>query len=278
MRGHVGDSACCRWYSFVNDVATGAYGYGEGDDAAPSQPPQGRPSGGSSGNMLTAEAGATSIKVTQVSGGTSGSSPKALAPVDPNWEPPPCWYEPVATPQQLKAGVDELKKGGDLVRVTPSLSWGEDLMVSHYEKGETQTDGEGYKDTTSAKTADSGAGDHRTGRTTSTLRLRAQPVLAERQYSPRRQARAHTRCAGRVRRRQDQGPGNRGRAEAGGQVHGERSDLGVAGRRTSRRSRFALSWPPPVYGRRHGEASRPPPGAGHRGRPGLPGLWRLRNQ
>ena len=126
--------------------ATGAYGYGEGDDAAPSQPPQGRPSGGSSGNMLTAEAGATSIKVTQVSGGTSGSSPKALAPVDPNWEPPPCWYEPVATPQQLKAGVDELKKGGDLVRVTPSLSWGEDLMVSHYEKGETQTDGEGYKD------------------------------------------------------------------------------------------------------------------------------------
>ncbi|WP_328768965.1 hypothetical protein [Streptomyces sp. NBC_00286] len=125
--------------------ATAAYGYGEGDDAAPTPPPQG-PSGGSSGNMLTARADATSIKVTQVSGGKSGSSSKGLAPVDPNWTPPPCWYEPVATPQQLKNGVEQLKKGGDLVRVTPSLSWGEDLMVNHYEKGDQQSDGEeGYK-------------------------------------------------------------------------------------------------------------------------------------
>ncbi|MFJ6568149.1 hypothetical protein ACIQNU_12035 [Streptomyces sp. NPDC091292] len=127
--------------------AIGAYGYGEGGDAGSGPPPPG-PSGNASGNTLTAEASTTSIRVTQVSGGGSGgTSSKGLAAVDPNWRPPACWYEPVATPAQLKAGVDRLKQGGDLVRVTPSLSWGEDLMVSHYEKGEGQSDGAaGYKD------------------------------------------------------------------------------------------------------------------------------------
>ncbi|MFI0962506.1 hypothetical protein ACH4S8_14055 [Streptomyces sp. NPDC021080] len=62
-------------------------------------PPHPGPSGGSSGSTLTAKATDTGIKVTQVSGSTSGTSPKALAPVDPNWKPPACWYEPVATPQ-----------------------------------------------------------------------------------------------------------------------------------------------------------------------------------
>ncbi|WP_330307012.1 MULTISPECIES: hypothetical protein [unclassified Streptomyces] len=120
-----------------------AYAIGEDHDQAPL--PSG-PSGGASGSTLTAKATATSIKVTQVSGGTSGSSPKALAPVDPNWEPPACWYEPVATPQQLKAAVDRLKKGGDLVPVTPTLSWGEELMVDHYDKGKAEAgSGEGYK-------------------------------------------------------------------------------------------------------------------------------------
>ncbi|WP_434594751.1 hypothetical protein [Streptomyces sp. A5-4] len=123
---------------------TAAFAYGEGDKHQ-NNPPDG-PSGGSSGNMLTARAGQTSIKVTQVSGGKSGKSPKSLAPVDPNWKPPACWYEPVATPEQLKAGVERLKAGGDLVPVTPSLSWGEQLMVDHYEKGEPQTGGDGYKD------------------------------------------------------------------------------------------------------------------------------------
>ncbi|MEV0642011.1 hypothetical protein AB0I77_45230 [Streptomyces sp. NPDC050619] len=125
--------------------AAGAYGYGESDDMAPSPPPPG-PSGGASGNALTASATTTGIKIRQVSGGGSGTSPKTLAPVDPNWEPPACWYEPVATPQQLKDAVDRLKKGGDLVPVTPSLSWGEQLMVDHYGKGKAEFDsGEGYE-------------------------------------------------------------------------------------------------------------------------------------
>ncbi|WP_309032138.1 hypothetical protein [Streptomyces alfalfae] len=120
---------------------------GEGDKE-PTKPTG--PSGGASGNTLMASAGKTSIKVTNVQGGGgSGKPTKSLAPVDPNWEPPVCWYEPVATPEQLKGAVDKLKKNPNenLVPVTPSLSWGEDLMVDHYEKGKTQSTGdEGYKD------------------------------------------------------------------------------------------------------------------------------------
>ncbi|WP_223776330.1 hypothetical protein [Streptomyces sp. 135] len=119
---------------------TAAQAFGEDAD----HPPAG-PSGGASGDTLTAGVG-TRVTVRQVSGPKGGSSAKPVAPVDPNWKPPACWYEPVATPEQLKASVESLKKGGDLVHVTPSLSWGEELMVNHYEKGETQSDGaEGYK-------------------------------------------------------------------------------------------------------------------------------------
>ena len=116
-----------------------------GDDGSQAPPSGG--SGGASGGTLTASAATTRIKVTQESGGAGGST-QPLAPVDPNWEPPACWYEPVATPQQLKASVDRLKKNpnGDLVPVTPSLSWGEELMVNHYEKGQDDTDsGFSYK-------------------------------------------------------------------------------------------------------------------------------------
>ncbi|MCX4726256.1 hypothetical protein [Streptomyces sp. NBC_01306] len=112
--------------------ASTALAIGEGDHHK--HPPADGPTGDASGNTLTAAAGASSIKVSQVSGGFGGNRPKALTPVDPNWKPPACWYEPVATPEQLKSAVDRLKKGGDLVHVTPTLSWGEDLMVSSYEK------------------------------------------------------------------------------------------------------------------------------------------------
>ncbi|WP_339132060.1 hypothetical protein WJM95_25155 [Streptomyces sp. f51] len=124
--------------------STAAYGaIGDQDN----KPPSSTPSGGVSGSTLNAKATATQIKVTPVSGGASGTSPKPLAPVDPNWKPPACWYEPVATPQALKAAVGRLKKNpdSDLVPVTPSLSWGEDLMVDHYEKGKAENgSGDGY--------------------------------------------------------------------------------------------------------------------------------------
>ncbi|MEU9633510.1 hypothetical protein ACGFZZ_00895 [Streptomyces tendae] len=123
-------------------ASPGAQAIGDEDNRQPST----GSSGTADGNTLTASATTTGIKVTQVSGSGSGASPKALAPVDPNWEPPACWYEPVATPEQLKAAVDRLKKGGDLVAVTPTLSWGEELMVTQYEKGEGRTsDSDGYK-------------------------------------------------------------------------------------------------------------------------------------
>ncbi|MFE7166714.1 hypothetical protein [Streptomyces sp. NPDC057616] len=125
---------------------TESYGYGEGHDRAPG-PSAGTPSGGASGSTLTALATASRIKVTQTKG-SSGTSAKPLAPVDPNWSPPACWYEPVSTPQQLKDAVDRLKKNpnGHLVPVTPTLSWGEQLMVDHYEKGTAKNgSGAGYE-------------------------------------------------------------------------------------------------------------------------------------
>ncbi|MET9546675.1 hypothetical protein ABZY36_15375 [Streptomyces sp. NPDC006627] len=120
-----------------------AYAIGDKENQAPSGP-----SGGANGNTLMAGVGQTSIEVTQVSGG-KGSSNKPVVPVDPNWRPPACWYEPVATSEQVKDAVERLKKepNKDLVPVTPTLSWGRDLMVDHYEKGKTQSDGaKGYKD------------------------------------------------------------------------------------------------------------------------------------
>ena len=125
--------------------ATGAYGYGEGDDVAPS-PPAKTPPASVSGNTLAASATASRIKVTQISGG-SGRSPKPLAPVDPNWQPPACWYEPVATPQQLRDAVGLVKTGQELsVLVTPSLGWGPDLLMNHYDKGVAESGtGTGYK-------------------------------------------------------------------------------------------------------------------------------------
>ncbi|MFE2535455.1 hypothetical protein [Streptomyces sp. NPDC059371] len=125
--------------------STAAYGaIGDQDN----KPPSSTPSGGVSGNTLRANATATQIKVTQSNGSTSGTSLKALAPADPNWKPPACWYEPVATPQALKEAVDRLKKNpnSDLVPVTPTLNWGEDLMVDHYEKGKAESgSGDGYE-------------------------------------------------------------------------------------------------------------------------------------
>ncbi|MEV0323315.1 hypothetical protein ACIBKX_11975 [Streptomyces sp. NPDC050658] len=125
-------------------VALSSTAYAIGDKGNQNQ----GPSGGAKGNTLMAGASQTSIEVSQVSGGKGGSSNKPVVPVDPNWKPPACWYEPVATSEEVKAATDQLKKtpNENLVPVTPSLSWGEELMVNHYEKGETQSDGaEGYK-------------------------------------------------------------------------------------------------------------------------------------
>ncbi|MGW6056387.1 hypothetical protein [Streptomyces sp. NPDC055189] len=117
---------------------TAAHAFGEDNDHTPPGP-----SGGASGNSLNAGATATSVTVEQVAGGKSGTAGKGLAPVDPNWKPPACWYEPVATSKQVKAATDQLKKtpNENLVPVTPSLSWGQQLMVDTFEKDKSPSDG-----------------------------------------------------------------------------------------------------------------------------------------
>ncbi|GGP80392.1 hypothetical protein [Streptomyces calvus] len=95
---------------------TPAHAIGEGDTF-----------GDTKGNELTASVSTSRIKVTQVSGPTDGKG--SLSAVDPNWEPPPCWYEPVFTPEQLK-NFSEKDGNGD---VSVRQAWfGEGLWTDHY--------------------------------------------------------------------------------------------------------------------------------------------------
>jgi hypothetical protein len=57
--------------------------------------------GGAQGNEVSASAKQSRIKVTQTSG-PAGDKQGTLSSTDLNWEPPPCWYELVFTPEQLK--------------------------------------------------------------------------------------------------------------------------------------------------------------------------------
>ncbi|WP_324963972.1 hypothetical protein [Streptomyces formicae] len=56
--------------------------------------------------------------------------------MDPNWQPPACWYEPVFSPKQLKAAV-ATGEGG---LVNAHVWWSNGLWVDHYEKGKSDTD------------------------------------------------------------------------------------------------------------------------------------------
>jgi hypothetical protein len=68
------------------------------------------------------------IKVTQVSGPTGGKR-GTLSSVDVNWEPPPCWYEPVFTPAQLQ-NFSETDGDGD---VSLRQGWmGTGLWTDHF--------------------------------------------------------------------------------------------------------------------------------------------------
>ncbi|MFD4528090.1 hypothetical protein ACFWP7_30000 [Streptomyces sp. NPDC058470] len=99
-------------------------------------------SGSASGKELMANVSQSRITITHSGGGTSTVSTGELASVDPNWEPPACWYEPVMTPEQLKAGVDRLKKSTGLGAVNAHLFWNSDLFVDQYETGKAE---DGYK-------------------------------------------------------------------------------------------------------------------------------------
>ncbi|MCX4907974.1 hypothetical protein [Streptomyces sp. NBC_00878] len=95
------------------------------------------PAGGADDKALSASV--SRIRVTQVSGPTGGKR-GSISSTDVNWTPPPCWYEPVLTPEQLKA----LAETNSLGYVSPHTSWGgEKLWTDHYRDGK---DAYNYKD------------------------------------------------------------------------------------------------------------------------------------
>ncbi|MGI5427838.1 hypothetical protein [Streptomyces sp. CA-179760] len=97
------------------------------DTTTPSTPP-------ASGNANDQEVSAavSRIRVTQKSGPTGGKQ-GSLSSTDVSWEPPPCWYEPVMTPEQLKKFSET---GVALGHVSPHTSWGgQKLWTDHYRDG-----------------------------------------------------------------------------------------------------------------------------------------------
>ncbi|MFW6693906.1 hypothetical protein [Streptomyces sp. MAR4 CNX-425] len=81
----------------------------------------------------TISATATQVVIEQTGGGEQGGQP--ISAVDTNWTPPACWHEPVATPEELRDAVKAIEPQSNLVPVSSSLHWGEDLMFEYYRDG-----------------------------------------------------------------------------------------------------------------------------------------------
>ncbi|MFE4399847.1 hypothetical protein ACFRPV_39325, partial [Kitasatospora sp. NPDC056808] len=119
-----------------------AVAFGEGGE-------RGSGSSGSTDGKGKVSAGVSQIQISQVKGGGSGKRGN-LAPIDTDWEPPACWYEPVFTPEELKEFVDRSDGQGD---VGIHQSWyGKGLWTDHYRDGKAQdnmdddrTEAEGYE-------------------------------------------------------------------------------------------------------------------------------------
>ncbi|MFH8294202.1 hypothetical protein [Streptomyces sp. NPDC018059] len=119
--------------TLLTPSAAFAWGTDPGEGAEP--PAEDSAKGTASGPELGAEVTRTRIVVTQSGGGTAKPSAGGLAAVDPNWKPPACWYEPLATPQQLKDATEKMDKG-DLFSVNFGRRWGKDLLVDAFDKGD----------------------------------------------------------------------------------------------------------------------------------------------
>lgn len=133
-RSVLGPTAAALVITFLTPSSALAIG---GDDGWNPSKPSGSPSGGTSGRQLMAKVSQSSIVITRSGGsGTAKPSTGTLASVDPNWEPPACWYEPVLTPAQLKAGVEELEGTDMLAPVNSHLFWAHELLVNYYDKGQ----------------------------------------------------------------------------------------------------------------------------------------------
>ncbi|MEU1153311.1 hypothetical protein ABZ369_09865 [Streptomyces sp. NPDC005918] len=111
-------------------VPVRAHAWGEDVDKQSSAPSQ-RVGGDASGRDLMASVSHSRIELTRPGGRTAQASMGELRSVDPNWRPPTCWYEPVFSPEQLKATV-ATGEGG---LVNAHVWWSNRLWVDHYGKG-----------------------------------------------------------------------------------------------------------------------------------------------
>ncbi|NDZ77606.1 hypothetical protein G3I19_03515 [Streptomyces sp. SID10853] len=91
------------------------------------------PHGGTGDQSVNASVGTSRIKITQVKG-SGGGKGGTLAPIDSNWKPPACWYEPVYTPEQLK----KASEAGNVDYVGIHESWSDSIFIDHYDKGEPE--------------------------------------------------------------------------------------------------------------------------------------------
>ncbi|WUU54285.1 hypothetical protein OIE82_14520 [Streptomyces althioticus] len=107
-----------------------------GSDTNP--PPGNEAQGDADHRTLLASVSQSRIRVTRSDGGTEQGSMDELTSVDPNWEPPVCWYEPVFTPAGLKAAVENLEREGGLGAVNAHEWWSAGIFVDHYDKAEDQ--------------------------------------------------------------------------------------------------------------------------------------------
>ncbi|MFJ4331296.1 hypothetical protein [Streptomyces sp. NPDC088935] len=141
--------------ALIGGLAPAAHANGTpGNTTTP--PADENPQGNANGRTLLASVSQSRIQVTYPDGRTGSGSMEDLTSVDPNWEPPVCWYEPVFTPEQLKSAVADLKKNGGLGAVNAHEFWTSGIFVDHYEEGEEQdnfdinasknTMAKGYKD------------------------------------------------------------------------------------------------------------------------------------
>lgn len=112
-----------------------AFGWGTDPGEGATEPGGDSAEGTASGGELGASVTHSRIVVKQSGGGSAKPSGGGLAAVDPNWKPPACWYEPLATPQQLKAATEKMNKG-DLFSMNFGLRWGKSLLVDAFDKGD----------------------------------------------------------------------------------------------------------------------------------------------
>ncbi|WP_129307494.1 hypothetical protein [Streptomyces sp. L2] len=91
--------------------------------------------GNAKGTELSASAHHSRIEVTQVSGPTNGDRGTVSA-TDVNWKPPPCWYEPVFSPAQLKNFAENDGDGDVGLR---DGWYGSKLWTDHFKDGKDAT-------------------------------------------------------------------------------------------------------------------------------------------